>query len=234
MATRRTTTRDIDSTKAGILAAATEHFARYGYYGARVDNIAAQTLTTKRMIYYCFQNKDGLFSACLHSAYATIRDFESSLRLQEREPVDAIDAYVRGTIRYHEEHPELAKLARGENLLEAAHLTDDEIGANREIVEVLDSILQRGRESGIFHSQATGVEVHVAVTSLANYRITNESTIQALFGFSTRKPERLEHDLDEYSAMILGWLSYPSTSSTAALSRQSLQSDPANPPDDTR
>ncbi|MFV0407206.1 MAG: TetR/AcrR family transcriptional regulator [Propioniciclava sp.] len=214
MTTRGSAARNLERTKAGILAAATEHFARFGYYGARVDQIAEQTSTTKRMIYYCFGNKDGLFSACLHHAYAKIRDFEQGLHLADRDPLGAIDAYVRGTIQYHETHPELAKLVRGENLLEAVHLTADDIAANRAIVEVLDGVLERGRASGEFHADATGIQVHVAVTSLANYRITNESTIQALFGFSTREPERLVHDLDEYTAMVIGWL----RSSAAALS----------------
>ena len=46
--------RDLDRTRADILAVATAHFARSGFFGARIDEIAAETATTKRMIYYCF------------------------------------------------------------------------------------------------------------------------------------------------------------------------------------
>jgi AcrR family transcriptional regulator len=44
--------RDADRTRQEILEVATREFADQGYAGARVDEIAAQTRTTKRMIYY--------------------------------------------------------------------------------------------------------------------------------------------------------------------------------------
>lgn len=222
--------RDLDNTKASILKVATEHFTKFGYHGARVDSIAEQTLTTKRMIYYCFGNKDGLFSACLHREYAKIREFEDSLNLTGLEPTAAIDTYVRETIRYHEAHVELAQLVRSENLLEASHLNQDEVAANQAIVDTLSTVLDQGRATGEFLADATGVEVHIAVTSLAVYRITNKHTVQALFGFDTRAPGRLDHDLDEYSAMMLGWLKTP-TKTTPAEPRLAGQPETATPLD---
>src|SRR4051812_29838607 len=44
--------RDPAGTQAEILDVATREFAERGYSGARVDEIAALTRTTKRMIYY--------------------------------------------------------------------------------------------------------------------------------------------------------------------------------------
>ena len=52
---------------------ATREFAARGYSGARVDEIAALTRTTKRMIYYYFGGKEGLFVAVLEQAYADMR-----------------------------------------------------------------------------------------------------------------------------------------------------------------
>ena len=46
-------------------------FADRGYAGARVDEIAARTRTTKRMIYYYFGGKEQLYVAVLERAYAT-------------------------------------------------------------------------------------------------------------------------------------------------------------------
>ena len=52
--------RDKERTRADILAVATREFADKGYTGARVDEIAARTSTTKRMIYYYFTGKKQL------------------------------------------------------------------------------------------------------------------------------------------------------------------------------
>ena len=60
---RRRATRDADGTRRAILDAATAEFSKKGFAGARVDDIAARTRTTKRMIYYYFGGKDGLYAA---------------------------------------------------------------------------------------------------------------------------------------------------------------------------
>ena len=63
-----------DRTRAEILDVATQEFAEHGYSGARVDEIAERTRTTKRMIYYYFGSKEELYTAVLERAYAEIRD----------------------------------------------------------------------------------------------------------------------------------------------------------------
>lgn len=206
MSTAPAASRDLGRTRAEILDVATQHFARLGYFGARVDDIAAETSTTKRMIYYCFGGKDDLFAACIRVAYAKIREFEQTLHLDDLAPCEAIATYVRGTIRYHEVHPELARLVRAENLLSAVHLAEEDDALSRQIIDLLDRVLERGRATGEFRDGVSGVEVHMAVTALGNYRVTNQPTFEALFGFSTRDPERFDHDLDEYVRMMLGWL----------------------------
>jgi len=75
-------TRDPEATKARILAAALREFSAKGIAGARVDAIAASAQVNKRMLYYYFGSKDGLFqeilrrrlherTAALHSAGGT-------------------------------------------------------------------------------------------------------------------------------------------------------------------
>jgi AcrR family transcriptional regulator len=59
-----------------ILAAARDEFSRYGLAGARVDRIAENAQLNKRLIYYYFSSKDGLFLAVLERTYADIRDAE--------------------------------------------------------------------------------------------------------------------------------------------------------------
>ncbi|WP_278263297.1 TetR family transcriptional regulator [Nocardia sp. AG03] len=52
-----------DATKARILRAATEEFARFGIAGARVDRIAKSAAANKNLIYIYFCSKDQLFDA---------------------------------------------------------------------------------------------------------------------------------------------------------------------------
>jgi AcrR family transcriptional regulator len=57
-----------------ILAEAVEEFARRGYAGASVAEIAARAGISKPLIYQYFGSKDGLFLAALHSVAAPLLD----------------------------------------------------------------------------------------------------------------------------------------------------------------
>src|SRR6516225_6256132 len=78
--------RDPEATRRNILEIATEEFADKGFSGARVDDIAARTNTSKRMIYYYFADKEGLFVAVIEQAYGRIRQIEAALKLDHLEP----------------------------------------------------------------------------------------------------------------------------------------------------
>ena len=77
---------DADETRNNILAVATREFADKGLAGARIDEIAALTHTSKRMIYYYFGSKEGLYLAVLEEAYRRIRQIETKALRKLRLP----------------------------------------------------------------------------------------------------------------------------------------------------
>jgi AcrR family transcriptional regulator len=98
-----TATRDAEATRARLLAAATDEFARHGVAGARVDRIASAAGANKQLIYAYFESKDGLFDAVLAKHCGA---------LAERVPFDAEDmpGYVGRLFDYALEHPEVYRL----------------------------------------------------------------------------------------------------------------------------
>jgi TetR/AcrR family transcriptional regulator len=95
-------TRDPEATKRRILAAALREFSAKGIAGARVDAIASRAKVNKRMLYYYFQSKDGLFREILRrrmqrsASSVAITDLpldEQLVRL--RRAYDSQDDYVR-------------------------------------------------------------------------------------------------------------------------------------------
>jgi len=80
--------RDLNRTRERIMAAAQKEFAANGFAGARTDAIARRAHVNERMIFYCFESKEGLYRAVLAkklSAKAALiesmpaEDFASSL-----------------------------------------------------------------------------------------------------------------------------------------------------------
>ena len=63
---------DPEGTKRNIIEIATKEFAENGLSGARIDEIAAKTKSSKRMIYYYFGDKEGLYLKVLEEAYSRV------------------------------------------------------------------------------------------------------------------------------------------------------------------
>ncbi len=204
-------TRSAKRSKAELLDVATAEFARIGYFGARVDEIAAKSSTTKRMIYYYFGDKDGLFTAVLEHAYADIRAAEKALDLSGLPPREALARLIDHTLRWHAAHPELARLVASENALDATHLRQSsrQAGTNLPILQTLDDILARGRADGSFVRDVAAVDLHLQMSAIALFRITNAPTIEATFGVRMNTPESLDAAVAALTEMVTTWLSAP-------------------------
>jgi TetR/AcrR family transcriptional regulator len=62
--------RDLNRTREQIMAAAQKEFAEHGFAGARTDAIARRARVNERMIFYCFESKEGLYRAVLKQKMA--------------------------------------------------------------------------------------------------------------------------------------------------------------------
>lgn len=175
--------RDPERTRAEILAVAREEFAADGLSGARVDAIAARTSTTKRMIYYYFGSKEGLYLAVLEQAYAEIRAIEQELDLARLAPADAIRRMIDFTFDYHEAHPDFIRLVSIENINHGRYISQSETIKNLNIVvtETLAAILQRGQRDGVFRKDIDAVDVHMLISAFCFFRVSNRHTFGTLF-----------------------------------------------------
>ncbi|PRY14629.1 TetR/AcrR family transcriptional regulator [Kineococcus rhizosphaerae] len=200
-------TRDPGRTRAEILDVATREFSEQGFAGARVDEIAASTRTTKRMIYYYFGSKEGLYVAVLENAYSRIRDLEQELDVDHLEPVDALRRLAELTFDHHEAHPEFIRLVSIENIHRAQFLRRTNVaGLTSNRLQVLETILARGRAQGLFRADVSALDVHQAISAQCVFRTANRHTFDALFGRDTLDPSRREHDRRLLGDMVVALL----------------------------
>ncbi|MFF3377551.1 TetR family transcriptional regulator [Streptomyces sp. NPDC002680] len=200
--------RDAARTKAEILDVATKEFARAGLAGARVDEIAALTRTTKRMIYYYFGGKEQLFTAVLEHAYSVIRQAEQDLDVEHLDPVAAIRRLAELTFDHHEAHPDFIRLVSIENIHEAQHIAGSEqlgrIGSPA--LEVIHRILESGHKSGLFTADVDAVDLHAMISSFCFFRVANRHTFGALFGRDLTAPDQREHYRAMLGDMVIAYL----------------------------
>lgn len=201
--------RDAERTRAEILEVAQAEFARRGYAGARVDEIAALMRTTKRMIYYYFGGKEQLYIAVLEKVYTEVRTAERSLDVEHLGPTDAIRTLAELTFDHHDAHRDFIQLVAIENIHRAEHIRKSEIlaGLGTPVLDVISRILQAGLASGEFHTDADAIDVHLMISAYCVFRIANQHTFGALFGRDVTAPEYRDKMRRMVGEMIVAFLS---------------------------
>ena len=200
--------RDADRTRAAILDAATTEFARYGLGGARVDRISTAAGANKRMLYYYFGDKEGLFLAVLEAAYAGIRSAEQRLSLFDVAPIESVRKLIRFTWNYFLAHPEFISLLNSENLHRASHLRKSRRARslNSTLIATLGAVLERGRREGIFRTGVDPLQLYISIAGLCYFYLSNIHTLSSIFGRDLAgqpaRGARLRHVTD----VVLGYL----------------------------
>ena len=168
---------------ADILAVATREFADKGLAGARIDAIAEAMRTSKRMIYYYFGSKEGLYLAVLEEAYRGIRAVEAQAHLDDLAPEDALRRLVGHTVDYQWAHPEFVRLVQSENIHRAKVLTQSKAirKLNVPAIDGLRRVLERGQKEGLFRTGIDAVDLHMSISALAVFNVSNRYTFSLIF-----------------------------------------------------
>lgn len=164
-----------------------------GFSGARVDNIAARTKTSKRMIYYYFGSKEGLYIAVLEAAYRSIRTIEASLDLEHQNPEQALRALISFTFDYQNAHPEFVRLVMNENILNGAYLSRSKAiqRLNVTAIDALRELLGRGQQEGVFRHDVDPVDLHMSISALCIFNVANRATFSTIFKRDMASPKAL-------------------------------------------
>ncbi len=186
-------THDPEGVKRNILEVATREFAAKGYSGARVDEIAAKTATSKRMIYYYFRDKEGLFVAVLEEAYSGIRRIERDLDLGDLPPADALRRLTEFTFDYQNAHPDFVRLVMVENIHDGEHLERSERiqSLNVSVIDVLEAVYRRGVADGVFRAGIETLDLHMTISALSFFNVANRATFSKIFKCDMRSDESL-------------------------------------------
>jgi AcrR family transcriptional regulator len=200
-------THSAEATQDNILAVATSEFAEKGLAGARIDEIAEKTQTSKRMIYYHFGSKEGLYQAVLEQEYGRIRDSEISSEIEELPAKKALAQLVRLTFDYHQDHPEFVRLVMNENIHHAEYLA--EVNGiqerNESVIAALSSILARGEREGVFRKAIDPIDLHMSITALCFYNVSNRHTFLKIFGRDMSLPKVAAKRREQIVEIISGW-----------------------------
>jgi AcrR family transcriptional regulator len=176
-------TNDPDGNRRNIIEVATREFAEMGFSGARIDEIAARTKTSKRMIYYYFGGKEALYIAVLEEAYRKIRGIEATLDLAHQPPEEALRTLVGFTFDYQNAHPEFIRLVMNENILNGVYVSRSKNiqRFNSAVINAVRELLVRGQREGIFRPNLDPVDLHMSISALCFFNVANRATFSSIF-----------------------------------------------------
>ena len=192
-ATTSTRTNDPARTMAGILEIATKEFAEKGLSGARIDTIAAATQTSKRMIYYYFGSKEGLYVAVLEESYRRMRAIESEQHLADLAPETALRKLVEFTFDHHQGNPDYIRLVMTENMARGVYLAQSKTirELNVPAIQAISQLYDRGVAEGVFRPGLDPIDIHASISALTFFNVSNQHTFGLIFKHDGQTPEAL-------------------------------------------
>lgn len=175
---------DPEAVRADILKAAKAEFAEHGLSGARVQNIADRIETSKRMIFYYFGDKEGLYRAVLEEAYRSVRKAEAELNLDGLPPLEALSRLVEFTFDHHRANPDFIRLVMIENIHGARHMNQiPSLGqTNTAVIEQIERICATGKEVGVFRNDVSPLAIHWQISAMSFFNVSNRATFSINFG----------------------------------------------------
>jgi AcrR family transcriptional regulator len=205
---RETRPYDAERSLADILEVATAEFADKGLAGARIDEIAAATRTSKRMIYYHFKSKEALYLAVLEAAYRRIRAIEAELQLDDLEPEDALRKLVAFTFDYQHDNEPFIRLVMNENMHRGEYLARSAViqELNVPAIDAVRRVYERGVRAKVFRRGIDPVDLHMSISALSFFNVANRYTFSLVFKRDLSSPQALRARRDSVVEMIVRFL----------------------------
>jgi len=203
-----TRTNDPERTMANILEVATREFSEKGLAGARIDDIAEATQTSKRMIYYYFGSKEGLYLAVLEDSYRRMRANEAALHLEDMPPEEALRRLVAYTVDHHRMDEPFIRLVMSENINRGQYLAQSPFiqALNVPAISAIAQLYERGVSEGVFRAGLDPLDIHWAISALAVFNVSNRHTFDLIFKSDSQSAEAVAHRNDLAVELIVRFL----------------------------
>lgn len=198
-------TNDPERTRADIIEVATHEFSEKGLAGARIDVIAEAMATSKRMIYYYFGSKEALYVAVLEEAYRRIRHIEADLHLEDLAPEDALRKLVGFTVDYQLANPDFIRLVMNENIHRGEFLGQSKMiqTLNVPAINAVRQVYERGVKAGVFRSGIDPVDLHMSISALSFFNVSNRHTFSLIFKRDLESPAAVVARRDSIIEMVV-------------------------------
>ena len=200
--------RDAAATRQRILDAALKEFADKGLDAARIEDIADKAGANRRMAYYYFGSKEGLYLAALETTYFQLVEVEEAINVEAMDPIDAIEAMVAAKFEHYVKYPHYIEFVKMENLYQARHLkTSRRIAELRApLISIIKRVLRRGEALGVLRKGVDPLDLYLSICALGFFVFSNRHTLDVIFDTDVISPRALARRREVIVNMIKAYL----------------------------
>jgi AcrR family transcriptional regulator len=139
-------------------------FARSGFYGTRMEDIAAGLDLQKGALYYYFDSKEALLTSLVETRVGVALDVLAEIADRDQSATDRVRAAVAGHLSVFQEHADLYTIFNTERLHSISKDTAEKVNTlGREYEKVWGRVIAEGIAAGEFRSD---LDVDVTVKAI--------------------------------------------------------------------
>lgn len=208
-------------TRQRILDAALKEFAAKGLDAARIEDIAEQAGANRRMAYYYFDSKEGLYLAALEASYLQLVEVEEAIDVEALGPIEAIEALVTAKFEHYVKFPHYIEFVKMENLYQARHLKASvRIAEMRApLISVIQRVLRRGEALGMLRRGVDPLDLYLSICALGFFVFSNRHTLGVIFDTDVTNPKSLARRRGLIVDMITAYIKEDAVDRRTALRR---------------
>lgn len=162
----------VHATRRRILEAAISVFARKGYHEASMDEIVAESSSSKGSLYSHFPGKQQMFLAIVEEFVAGLQERLDAAIAESHDGVERVEAALRVCMETFGQHRSLAKILLVQALGLGAAFEHKRLEVHRRFIRVIKSYLDQAVDEGAIPPLDTQVAAHAWMGAL------NEVVIQ--------------------------------------------------------
>ncbi len=187
-----------------ILRSARMAFARHGFEGANIRDIATEVGVTHTLIRYHFGNKSDLWKAVIDDMYARLnaamsKDQAGGFDLRTKE---GLRAWLRFYIGYCAKNPEQARIMINESMVRSERL-DYMVGHIRRSHRALIPVFRHLMKDGVVPDMWL-VSFFYIISTMCQMPFVLSTTIERLYGVDMTSEPAIEAHYEAVVAFMLG------------------------------
>ena len=189
-------------TRAKILDTAIKTFSKLGFYGTRVDAVAAEAGVNKQRIYAYYGSKNGLFEAALSHVFEEVSLFsEATLKQAAKEPEKLTEMLLDDFMGLHDKYPYFWRMLSWANLNEDVS-TEALLNIRAGQDQSINEIFEKAKAAGYIKEGLSFTAYIFNLMSISFFYHSNQKTLSKTFSADIYTPAGRETLMKELVSLF--------------------------------